>query len=97
MDNDFNKDIETLLGLVDYQELQETIFDWTYSCKLDKFVFNEDSFFYVLYELVNYDCVSIFDGQISIEDSNRPEVAEIVAKYASENNISKVYDRLFNR
>lgn len=46
--------------------------------------YDERGMFYLLYELMNWDCFWVKpDGTVDIENANEPEMAEIVAPYIS--------------
>lgn len=63
----------------------------------EKYVFNENVFRRLLYSVVNYDLISLYGKKINVSNSNHPDIARIMKKYATKEMIESVYNSLFSR
>lgn len=106
----FSADMSKVFSLVSDScggyDIQESLFAW-FNVKIDSssdneadwtetFTYDDTGMFYVLYDLTNYDVISLCGRKVSIEDSNYPEIAVIIEQYAKQEIIDKVYEALFN-
>lgn len=62
---------------------------------IESFTYTDMGMLAVLYDLVNYDMVSLQDKTINVEASNHPDIATIIKKYAKPETIEKVYNRFY--
>lgn len=97
MANNFNKDMMKVFGMVrEYFDLGMSLTECFYNHKTDEYEYDRDGFFYFLYDIVNHDMISITGKKIDVEASNHPDLAKILKRYATQDNINMVYDRIFN-
>lgn len=100
--NKFSEDMDNIYSLVvdscGCDEIRESLFAWFNADLLGeeldtiKYEYDAKGIFYVLYDLVNYDLVSISNESIEVANSNNSEVAEIIKRYATRYTISQVYN-----
>lgn len=103
----FSADMDKIFSIVNEyvggKEIQESMFayfdadlvnmdsedyhDWEI-----KYNQSKSGIYCVLASMVNFDMVSVADGMINIECSNMPEVAKIMKKYASDEQVKKIYE-----
>lgn len=106
-ETNFSKDMKKLFKLLKGQMGQEEHYEimcdmmkFTSEDEYDdygKYVFDEKIFQRLLYSIVNYDLISLYNRNIDINNSNHPDIARILKKYATKEMINKVYDSLFVR
>lgn len=65
--------------------------DW-----VESFQYSDRGMFYVLYDLANYDLISLYGKKVNVKQSNHPDIATIVAKYAKPEAINRVYETLYD-
>lgn len=75
-------------GDIDVSEEDES--DW-----IEKYTYSDRGMFNVLYELVNYDIVSLSGKKVNVDESNHPDIAIIVKQYAKSDAINKVYEQIY--
>ena len=84
--NIHGKDSEIINYIVDMME-------WEDEDNVDSDVyykFDEDKFYLVLREIVNYDLISLYGGKVNISESNNKDLAKIIKKYATPELIKRV-------
>lgn len=104
IDVKFTSDMKKLLKLVKdnmgSNDHIEIIYDM---CLTDEdyniigYEFNESKFRSLLYSIVNYDLISLYGKKIDIKNSNHPDIARIMKRYATKEMVENVYNSLFIR
>lgn len=78
------------------------IFDfdsWTdYDSNIVPCKFSENRMFYLAYDICNYDLICLNDdGTVDIENSNHPDIAQLIAPYLSKESGMKIVHNLYGR
>ena len=101
-DNDCNTLMDLFQDVVGGETLRELLFNTMgdISFKNDDdfqtiWDYDKNSMQSLLYNIVNYDLITLRDGAIDVENSNHPDIAEIMQKYCDYNMILYVERRLY--
>ena len=104
----FSEDMSKLFRLVDGEcgdsvIRSQIVFRLDYDCDMESdnakdwvesFKYNDSGMFDVLYEIANYDLVSLIGKKVNVKESNRPNIAKIVKKYVTQDMIDRVREIL---
>ena len=101
-DIEFSNDCQMLYNLLDDvcggDEIRETMiqmsdidFDDDGNI-IENWIYDKRIMLYLLRDIVNYDLIDIFStqGEINVENSNHPDIAQILQKYYSPDEIERV-------
>lgn len=84
-----------IFRMLEFDEVKESFTDCFYNTKKDCYEYDERTAFQFLYDVANYDMISLYGGTINVEESNHPELAKVLKDMYSKEIVSQVYERLY--